>query len=118
MRFINSGSHHYLPHDCLQIFIVSLLALISFSFQSKERKVVKIQADDPISFMQLINKNAFGAGENVFELTLSQALGHTGKKESDPMAASKLNKVLLSDCITRSIWSSMAVVNLENRIGF
>ena len=31
--------------------------------------------------------------QNQFELTLSQALGMTGKKESDPLASSKLNKV-------------------------
>ena len=29
----------------------------------------------------------------MFELTLSQALGMTGKKEKDPLGASKLNKV-------------------------
>ena len=32
-------------------------------FQLKEKKAVKIQADDPISFAQLVNKNEQGATE-------------------------------------------------------
>ncbi|WAR19277.1 COPB-like protein, partial [Mya arenaria] len=55
--------------------------------------VVKVQADDSISFAQLINKNEMGATENMFELTLSQALGMTYKKEKDPLGSTKLNKV-------------------------
>lgn len=31
--------------------------------------------------------------QNMFELTLSQALGMSGKKDGDPIGASKLNKV-------------------------
>ncbi|XP_069139591.1 coatomer subunit beta-like [Argopecten irradians] len=58
-----------------------------------ERRAVKIQADDPISFSQLINKGELGATENMFELTLSQALGMNTKKDADPVGASKLNKV-------------------------
>ncbi|CAC5404660.1 COPB1 [Mytilus coruscus] len=58
-----------------------------------ERKIVKVQADDPIAFNQLINKGELGATENMFELTLSQALGMSSKKDADPMGASKLNKV-------------------------
>ncbi|XP_052242037.1 coatomer subunit beta-like [Dreissena polymorpha] len=61
--------------------------------QALQKKVVKVQADDPISFAQLVNKNELGATENMFELTLSQALGMTNKKEKDPLGASKLNKV-------------------------
>ncbi|XP_071134136.1 coatomer subunit beta-like isoform X1 [Mytilus edulis] len=58
-----------------------------------ERKAVKVQADDPIAFNQLINKSELGATENMFELTLSQALGMSSKKDADPIGASKLNKV-------------------------
>ncbi|XP_052810345.1 coatomer subunit beta-like [Mya arenaria] len=61
--------------------------------QAMEKTVVKVQADDPISFAQLINKNEMGATENMFELTLSQALGMTNKKEKDPLGSTKLNKV-------------------------
>lgn len=31
--------------------------------QASEKKVVKVQADDPIAFAQLINKNELGATE-------------------------------------------------------
>ncbi|XP_060079498.1 coatomer subunit beta-like [Ylistrum balloti] len=58
-----------------------------------ERRAVKVQADDPIAFSQLINKGELGATENMFELTLSQALGMNTKKDADPVGASKLNKV-------------------------
>lgn len=52
-----------------------------------------MQPDDPISFVQLLSKADQGIGENMFELTLSQALGHTSKKDSDPLAGSQLSKV-------------------------
>jgi len=58
-----------------------------------ETRGIKVQADDPINFLQLNSMSEMGVGENQFELTLSQALGMTGKKESDPLASSKLNKV-------------------------
>ena len=61
--------------------------------RESQRKTVKVQADDPIAFNQLINKSEFGATENMFELTLSQALGMSSKKDADPMGSSKLNKV-------------------------
>ena len=36
----------------------------SYKFQqTKEKKSIKVQADDPISFLQLINKADLGAGE-------------------------------------------------------
>merc|ERR1711976_423944 len=47
--------------------------------KSKERKTVRVQADDPIGFIQLVAKNELGVGENMFDLTLSQALGMTAK---------------------------------------
>lgn len=61
--------------------------------RESQKKTVKVQADDPIAFNQLINKSEFGATENMFELTLSQALGMSSKKDADPMGSSKLNKV-------------------------
>ncbi|GFR72221.1 coatomer subunit beta [Elysia marginata] len=61
--------------------------------EAAERKIVKVHADDPISFAQLINRSDQGAGENMFELTLSQALGMNSKKDADPLGSSKLNKV-------------------------
>ncbi|KAL5011126.1 hypothetical protein ScPMuIL_013431 [Solemya velum] len=82
--------------DCRQSLSLMLAAKMEEEKEQQkasERKVVKVQADDPISFSQLINKNELGATENMFELTLSQALGMTSKKEVDPLGSSKLNKV-------------------------
>ncbi|XP_064614088.1 coatomer subunit beta-like [Liolophura sinensis] len=61
--------------------------------KAAEKTAIKIQADDPISFAQLVSKNELGTTENMFELTLSQALGMTVKKGGDLMGSSKLNKV-------------------------
>jgi coatomer subunit beta len=61
--------------------------------KSREKKSIRVQADDPISFLQLISKNELGITENMFDLTLSQALGVGNKKDSDISTASKLNKV-------------------------
>ena len=38
----------------------------------------------------------------MFELTLSQALGMTAKKEKDPLGASKLNKVIKQQELIKS----------------
>merc|ERR1712136_313734 len=61
----------------------------------KSKKSITTHADDPIAFTQLLSKMDLGAGtENVFEITLSQALGTSGsKKESADPLASKLQKV-------------------------
>jgi hypothetical protein len=32
-------------------------------FQSKEKKIVRVQADDPIGFIQLLAKSDLGVGE-------------------------------------------------------
>lgn len=79
--------------NSVQVMLTAKLAEEKEAQKAAEKKVVKVQADDPIAFAQLVNKNELGATENMFELTLSQALGMTQKKESDLMGASKLNKV-------------------------
>ncbi|XP_074644672.1 coatomer subunit beta-like [Tubulanus polymorphus] len=61
--------------------------------QTSEKRQIRIQPDDPISFLQLANKNDMGLTENMFELTLSQALGTSAKKDADFTTSSKLNKV-------------------------
>ncbi|XP_067946901.1 coatomer subunit beta-like [Watersipora subatra] len=58
-----------------------------------EKKVIKVQADDPIKFGQLAPKNELGQTADMFELTMSQALGGTEKKDTSNLAGSKLNKV-------------------------
>ena len=82
--------------QCRQSLSIMLLAKAEEEkefLKSKEKKSVKVQADDPIGFTQLLSKADLGMGENQFELTLSQALGMTGKKDADPLLSSKLNKV-------------------------
>ncbi|KAL4233382.1 Coatomer subunit beta [Mactra antiquata] len=79
--------------NSLSLMLAAKMAEEKEAQKAAEKKVVKIQADDPIAFAQLVDKNEFGATENMFELTLSQALGMTQKKEKDPLGSSKLNKV-------------------------
>lgn len=82
--------------DCRESLSTMLAAKLEEekeTLKSSDKNVVKVQADDPIAFGQLINKGELGATENMFELTLSQALGMSSKKENDPIGASKLNKV-------------------------
>lgn len=52
-----------------------------------------MQADDPIRFGQLAPKNELGQTEDMFELTLTQALRGGDKKDTSNLAGSKLNKV-------------------------
>ena len=59
--------------------------------------IILLKTESALSHSLLFGKNLVKMlldFQNMFELTLSQALGHTGKKEADPMAASKLNKVI------------------------
>lgn len=52
-----------------------------------------MQADDPISFMQLTAKNEMTSKEDQFQLSLLAAMGNTQRKEAADPLASKLNKV-------------------------
>lgn len=60
--------------------------------KAKEKKGISVQADDPVQFMQLASKTDVSGTENMFDLSLSQAVGLGKKEKFDPMA-SKLNKV-------------------------
>ncbi|KAM9408339.1 LOW QUALITY PROTEIN: coatomer subunit beta-like [Pholidichthys leucotaenia] len=60
--------------------------------ESKKRNVT-VQADDPISFMQLTAKNEMTSKEDQFQLSLLAAMGNTQRKEAADPLASKLNKV-------------------------
>jgi len=53
----------------------------------------KIQADDPLRFGQLVSLNDLSEKEDVFDLTLKQAIGVLKKKDEDFLTSSKLNKV-------------------------
>ncbi|KAI5703002.1 hypothetical protein M8J75_006605 [Diaphorina citri] len=68
--------------------------------KAKEKPGHKVQPDDPISFLELSSARGseFGGTENVFELSLNQALIGSGPaaaqtQAADPSGASKLNKV-------------------------
>ena len=56
--------------------------------------MIKAQADDPISFLQLFTKADQSVAENQFEVSLLQAIGSVGTKKDESSAIStKLNKV-------------------------
>lgn len=61
--------------------------------QKQHGKTSKIQADDPLRFGQLVSSSDFGEKEDVFDLTLKQALGVLQKKNDDLSSSSKLNKI-------------------------
>lgn len=56
-------------------------------------KTQKIQPDDPLRFGQLITNSDFIEKEDVFDLTLKQAIGVLNKRNEDLILSSKLNKV-------------------------
>ena len=60
---------------------------------TKKSHLIKVQADDPLRFGQLSALNDLGEKEDVFDLTLKQALGILQKKDEDFLSSSKLNKV-------------------------
>ena len=63
------------------------------SKSNKKKQSNNIQADDPLRFGQLMSSADFGEKEDVFDLTLKQAIGVLNKKEEDFLLSSKLNKV-------------------------
>lgn len=72
---------------CIFIFF------IFFQQKESEKRNVTVQADDPISFMQLTAKNEMTSKEDQFQLSLLAAMGNTQRKEAADPLASKLNKV-------------------------
>lgn len=61
--------------------------------KAKEKPGHQIQADDPITFMQLQSDRSGDLGENMFEMSLSQALMGGRTSGSDAVSINKLNKV-------------------------
>jgi coatomer subunit beta len=59
----------------------------------KNKLSTKIQADDPLRFGQLMSASDLIEKEDVFDLTLKQAIGVLKKKDQDFILSSKLNKV-------------------------
>ena len=59
---------------------------------SKERGVLAVQPDAPIAFLQLSGRNELVGSEDVFEVSLSQAVGVVKRSAAD-FSSSKLSKV-------------------------
>ncbi len=66
---------------------------VVFSKGNKKPVLNKIEADDPLRFGQLMSMFEHGEKEDVFDLTLKQALGVLNKRDDDILTSSKLNKV-------------------------
>jgi len=63
-------------------------------FQAKDRSSQKTQPDEPISFLALSGRSAKElGGENVFELSLNQAVGGGRQTLETTTGSSRLNKV-------------------------
>ena len=58
-----------------------------------EKNTRSIQADDLVSFKQLLSRNELGGLEDVFESSLSQALSGSSQRTGLDLSVSKLNKV-------------------------
>lgn len=58
-----------------------------------EKNSRSIQADDLVSFKQLLSRNELGGLEDVFESSLSQALVGSAQRTGLDLSVSKLNKV-------------------------
>ncbi|CAG0879752.1 unnamed protein product [Cyprideis torosa] len=58
-----------------------------------KKRGLLVQPDDPISFQQLLARNELGDKEDIFELSLTQAVG-SKKPEGADLSSSKLSKVL------------------------
>lgn len=63
------------------------------SKSKRKHEQAKVQPDDPLRFGQLISLNDLNEKEDVFDLTLKQAIGILKKKDEDILLSSKLNKV-------------------------
>lgn len=67
--------------------------LLGETNNKKKNAKITIQPDDPLRFGQLMSASDFSEKEDVFDLTLKQAIGVINKKEEDFTLSSKLNKV-------------------------
>lgn len=61
--------------------------------KSLEKNSRSVQADDLVSFKQLLSRNELGGLEDVFESSLSQALIGSAHRSGFDLSVSKLNKV-------------------------
>ncbi|CAG9837457.1 unnamed protein product [Diabrotica balteata] len=83
-----------LCRSALNEMLLAKESVEAISQKSKEKNKRTIQTDDAISFLQLETDKSGELGENVFEMSLSQALvgGRTGGGES-VLSSNKLDKI-------------------------
>lgn len=93
----NKGLHEAFVADSGKALAYMLHEQAEFeaTHNKKKKKDVVIQPDEPIPFSQLISKNDIVNGEDVFETSLSAAVGFNPNKKSDAgdFSSSKLSKV-------------------------
>ncbi|GFU27131.1 coatomer subunit beta [Trichonephila clavipes] len=63
------------------------------NIKAKEKHNIVVQTDDPITFSQLQAKGDASGTENMFELSLNQAIGALKKESAADLSSSKLSKV-------------------------
>lgn len=61
--------------------------------RAKEKPGSIVQPDEPVAFAQLAPRGDTGGQENVFDASLSQAMGLVRKEDASSAATSKLHKV-------------------------
>jgi len=94
-----TGITNIFTQDCRQALSTMLTAKAeqeATTQKAKEKPGHEVQADDPISFLQLsaLRGTELGGAENVFELSLNQAVAGGGVGGAPPPSlATKLNKV-------------------------
>ncbi|GIY34863.1 hypothetical protein CDAR_382581 [Caerostris darwini] len=78
----------------------SLAAMLTAKYEeekenakAKEKHSIVVQTDDPITFSQLMAKGDASGTENMFELSLNQAIGALKKESAADLSSSKLSKV-------------------------
>ena len=78
--------------DCREALGSMLEAQVQVESVGGERKVVAIQPDSPINFLQLSKLDSLMGAGDMLDISLSAALG-TGRVTTADFATSKLNKV-------------------------
>jgi len=89
----NGRVNSIFTEDCRKALALMLAEQAEFEAahsKTKKKKDVVVQPDDPIMFEQLVSKNDMINGEDVFETSLSQAVGLNPKKDDTDVSCSNL----------------------------
>ncbi|XP_075254366.1 coatomer subunit beta-like [Convolutriloba macropyga] len=77
----------------LQLMLATLQQQEANEIAALDKKTVSVETDDAINFGQLLNRADMSNKENIFEASLLQAVGSSGKKDKVDFSSTKLNKV-------------------------